>query len=468
MEIYTPSFCVFTEEILKNATLSEVRALARAFGDNSPTTKTVGVLRDFIIKAQSSGVQPKLEKNKYGAPSKFVDLSRYYDENSDIKYPVVTASSNITFSDGDYLVEGTFDQKGPDFGFLRGVDTDTVKGDVYVSLKMITRFGFMQGDIVKGVAKKMRDNAPVSLVEVISINGIAPVAEEERFEKLNPCHPNQRFLLENSKNAISNRIIDIFAPIGKGQRGLIVAPPKSGKTTVLKGIAKAIEDNHPDTLLMVLLIDERPEEVSEFKSYINSTVYSSTFDEDPTNHISVAEGVLRRAKKFVEQGKDVVVLMDSITKLARAYNAVCENSGKTLSGGLDPLAIYEAKKFFGSARNTDAGVSLTIVSTALVETGSRMDDFIYEEFKGTGNMELHLNRALAEKRVFPAIDIFKSGTRKEELLLSEEELSASYKVRKLLANDKNATESLINTIKNTDDNAEFLLKIDKWIDIYKG
>ena len=263
------------------------------------------------------------------------------------------------------------------------------------------------------------------------------------------------------------RCVDLFSPLGLGQRGLIVAPPKTGKTTLLKKIAQSIENNYPDVKLMVLLIDERPEEVTDIKRSVKGEVIYSTFDENPEHHIRAAELVINRAKRLVEVNKNVVILMDSITKLTRAYNNTVQSSGRTLSGGIDPVALFMPKKFFGTARNIENGGSLTILSTALAETGSRMDDVIYEEFKGTGNMEIHLSRALSEKRVFPAIDLYKSGTRREELLLSKEELDTVYKLRKILAERNDATDSLLEMMKKTKNNKDLMAKLDTWINLYQ-
>ncbi|MBQ7642916.1 MAG: transcription termination factor Rho, partial [Clostridia bacterium] len=289
------------------------------------------------------------------------------------------------------------------------------------------------------------------------------------FDDLIPYYPTKRLKLENATNAddVAIRCIDLFAPIGKGQRGLIVAPPKAGKTTLLKKIAQAIESNYPDVKLIILLIDERPEEVTDIKRSVKGEVVFSTFDENAEHHIRAAELVINRAKRLVEVGQDVVILMDSITRLARAYNNTIDSSGKTLSGGLDPAALNGPKRFFGAARNIDDGGSLTVLSTALIETGSRLDDVIYEEFKGTGNMEIHLSRELSEKRIFPAIDLYKSGTRKDELLLSEKELATVYKLRKILSERSDATDTLIEMMKKSKNNDDLISKIDVWMQLYR-
>ena len=331
-----------------------------------------------------------------------------------------------------------------------------IKKDVYVSIAQIRRFNLRTGDKVSGKTRPLREGEKyAALLYVLSINDLRPdvAAHRRRFESLTPIYPDRRLTLEGGGNDISLRLIDLIAPIGKGQRSMIVAQPKSGKTVLLKNVARAIEKNHPECELMVLLIDERPEEVTDMQRSVNGEVLYSTFDEMPENHIKVAEMVLERAMRLVEHGRDVVILLDSITRLARAYNLVIAPTGKVLSGGIDPGALYKPKKFFGAARNIENGGSLTILATALVETGSRMDDIIFEEFKGTGNSELHLDRRLAEKRIFPAIDINKSGTRKEELLLTPEELECAYRLRKMFA-DK--PEKMLSIMKANRSNKELI------------
>ena len=322
---------------------------------------------------------------------------------------------------------------------------------------------------MRGVAKVIREGESPSLQAVIAINDLEPKLFLRRayFDDLTPYYPTQRIKLETGEGGdIAIRCIDLFSPLGMGQRGLIVAPPKTGKTTLLKKIAQSIEKNYPQIKLIMLLIDERPEEVTDMKRSVSGEVVFSTFDENAEHHVRAAELVINRAKRLVEVGQNVVILMDSITRLARAYNNIVESSGKTLSGGLDPAAMYGPKRFFGAARNIEDGGSLTILSTALIDTGSRMDDVIYEEFKGTGNMEIHLSRELSEKRIFPAIDLYKSGTRKEELLLSERELSAVYKLRKILAEREDATDSLLEMMKKAKSNDDFLSKLDVWLKLY--
>lgn len=370
--------------------------------------------------------------------------------------------SELTVSGTDNLVSGILEVL-PDngFGFLRGENYLSTPKDVYVSPTQIRRFNLKTGDKVTGIARPPKEEEKFpALIYVQHVNDDTPdkAIRRKPFEYLTPIFPRERIRLENRQQDYAMRLVDLIAPIGKGQRGLIVAPPKAGKTTLLKDIANNIEANHPEITLIVLLIDERPEEVTDMKRSIKGDVVYSTFDQVPEHHAKVAEIVLERAQRLVEQNKDVVVLLDSITRLARAYNLTVPPSGRTLSGGLDPSALHKPKKFFGAARNIENGGSLTILATALVETGSRMDDVIYEEFKGTGNMELHLDRKLQEKRIFPAIDIYKSGTRKEELLHTPKELEAVWKIRREFANQttQDVTEQLINQLIRAKDNADFI------------
>ena len=354
-------------------------------------------------------------------------------------------------------------QENNNFGFLRCDNYLTSENDIYVSPSQIRRFNLRTGDEVQGKVREAKDGEKFkALLFVEKVNGDNPekAIGRKNFETLTPIYPNERLHLEtNNEKDLSSRLMDIICPIGKGQRGIIVAPPKAGKTTLLKRIAQNITINHPDVKLIVLLIDERPEEVTDMKRSINGDVIYSTFDEEPQNHAKVAQMVLERAKRMVEQGKDVVILLDSITRLSRAYNLTITPTGRTLSGGLDPGALIMPKKFFGAARNVEEGGSLTILATALVETGSRMDDMIFEEFKGTGNMEVHLDRRLQERRIFPAIDIYKSGTRKEDLLLSDEEKEVAFAIRRNMNRDGNIesiTETLINMLSKTKNNKEFM------------
>ncbi|EKY27647.1 transcription termination factor Rho [Clostridium celatum DSM 1785] len=354
-------------------------------------------------------------------------------------------------------------QENNNFGFLRCDNYLTGENDIYVSPSQIRRFNLRTGDEVQGKVREAKDGEKFkALLFVEKVNGDSPekAIGRKSFETLTPIYPNERLHLETSNEKdLSSRLMDIICPIGKGQRGVIVAPPKAGKTTLLKKIAQNITINHPEVKLIVLLIDERPEEVTDMKRSIKGDVIYSTFDEEPQNHAKVSQMVLERAKRMVEQGKDVVILLDSITRLSRAYNLTITPTGRTLSGGLDPGALIMPKKFFGAARNIEEGGSLTILATALVETGSRMDDMIFEEFKGTGNMEVHLDRRLQERRIFPAIDIYKSGTRKEDLLLTEEEKEVAFAIRKVMYKDgniENITENLINMLSKTKNNKEFI------------
>lgn len=364
------------------------------------------------------------------------------------------------------LVSGVLEVMPDGYGFLRCDNYQSGADDVYVPLNQIRRFNLKTGDFIVGNSRMQHEDGKYeALLYVQTVNGdrVDVSIRRKAFEDLTPIYPNERIRLENRQNDFSMRLIDLIAPIGKGQRGMIVAPPKAGKTTLLKGIANSITANYPDIKLIVLLIDERPEEVTDMQRSINGDVIFSTFDEEPQNHTKVAEIVLERAKRLVEHKKDVVILLDSITRLARAYNLTITPSGRTLSGGLDPGALFKPKRFFGSARNIEEGGSLTILATALIETGSRMDDVIFEEFKGTGNMEVHLDRKLQEKRIFPAIDISKSGTRKEDLLMEPKELSAVWGIRKAYSskNPADVTENIINFLIRTKDNETFIDNISK-------
>ena len=353
---------------------------------------------------------------------------------------------------------GVLDVMSDGFGFLRFENYSPSAQDIYVSPTQIRRFNLKTGDEIIGDARPSNDEdkySPLLFIKRINGDGIDAVFKRRPFEKLTPIYPTEKLCLDTGeKNRLASRVIDIIAPVGKGQRGMIVAPPKAGKTTIIKQVAKSISENYPDIKLIVLLIDERPEEVTDIKRSVDGDVIYSTFDQTPENHCRIAEMVLERASRLVEQKKDVVVLLDSITRLARAYNLTVTPTGRTLSGGLDPDALIKPKKFFGAARNIEEGGSLTILATALVETGSRMDDVIFEEFKGTGNMELKLDRVLQERRIFPAIDILKSGTRREEDLLSEEEIKTSRIMRREVSksNSADVTKTLFEYFKNTKDN----------------
>ncbi|MBQ9074421.1 MAG: transcription termination factor Rho [Mogibacterium sp.] len=359
-------------------------------------------------------------------------------------------------------VEGILEIADDGFGFLRFDNFLTSNKDIYVSNSQIRRFGLRTGDKILGITRKPRAGERFgALLYVKAVNGMDPGASKRRphFDDLTPVFPNEKIVLENSSIDLSTRVMDLVAPIGRGQRGLIVAQPKAGKTVLLKKIAASIEDKYPDIELIVLLVDERPEEVTDMKrSLKHSEVIYSTFDEETRHHVKVASMVIERAKRLAESGRDVVILLDSITRLARAYNMEVPSSGRTLSGGLDPGALHPPKKFFGTARNIEEGGSVTILATALVDTGSRMDDVIYEEFKGTGNMELHLDRQLSERRIFPAIDLNKSGTRREDLLLSQEEYQVMFMLRRAMAsgNVMDVTEEIIDNLSSTKSNADFV------------
>jgi transcription termination factor Rho len=364
--------------------------------------------------------------------------------------------------------EGVLEILSEGFGFLRSTDSNYLPGpdDIYVSPSQIKKFGLRTGDTTSGQIRPPKDNEKYfALLKVESINYDDPSVVRDKiiFDNLTPIYPDERIVLETTHNTLSTRVMDLFTPIGKGQRALIVAPPRTGKTMLLQAIANSITENHKEIFLIVLLIDERPEEVTDMTRSVKGEVISSTFDEPATRHVQVAEIVIEKAKRLVEHKKDVVILLDSITRLARAYNTVVPSSGKILSGGIDASAMQKPRRFFGAAKNIEEGGSLTIVATALIDTGSRMDEVIFEEFKGTGNSEIYLDRKLAEKRVFPAIDINKSGTRKEELLLGNSDLSRTWLLRKVLQpmNPVEAMEFLLEKLSDTESNIDFLNSMSK-------
>ncbi|TVX96921.1 transcription termination factor Rho [Cohnella terricola] len=364
---------------------------------------------------------------------------------------------------GLMYMEGVLEVLPEGFGFLRPINYLPSAEDIYISASQIRKFDLRTGDLVSGKCRAPKENERYfGLLQVNAVNGVSPETAAERlhFPALTPLYPQKKIKLETSPTNLSTRIMDLVAPVGLGQRGLIVAQPKAGKTLLLKEIANSIATNHPDIDLFVLLIDERPEEVTDMQRSVKGEVIASTFDEVPENHIKVAELVLERALRLVEHKRDVVILLDSITRLARAYNLVVPPSGRTLSGGIDPAAFHRPKRFFGSARNIEEGGSLTILATALVETGSRMDDIIYEEFKGTGNMELHLDRKLSERRIFPALDIRRSGTRREEMLLDKEALDKLWAIRKSMNDSMEYVEGFLKKLANTKTNQEFLDMLD--------
>ncbi len=437
----------------------------------------------MVSEASTNGAGDALEAEMRPKPKETVDFKQLWqqplsdlrrrakrlgitgdvDDKAELIYYILRASAE---EPGSEYAWGILEILPDGWGFLRRhPNLQNVSEDVYVSQSQIKRFGLRTGDLVFGVARPPKEGEKYyGLLRVEAINGV-PADEARRrkdFEHLTPLYPNQRLVMETTPDNISGRIIDLIAPIGKGQRALIVAPPKAGKTTLLKNIANSITTNHPEVVLLVLLIDERPEEVTDMRRSVKGQVISSTFDEPPENHMRVADLVLERAKRLVEQGKDVVILLDSLTRFGRASNLTTSPSGRTLSGGLDPAALYRPKRFFGAARNIEEGGSLTVIATCLIDTGSRMDEVIFEEFKGTGNMELVLSRELAERRIFPAIDVKRSGTRHEELLYSKEEIAAIWQLRRLLANQEDlveAAEQLIRLLQRTKSNREFLMEV---------
>ncbi len=442
---------------LEDLTLAELKNLAK---ENN--VKNISKLKKEDLITVLSQI---LINNTENITEKKEIVERKYDKNGD---PIV--DYKLT-NETDEIVEGILDILPDGYGFLRGDNYLSTPKDVYLSPIQIKRFKLDNGDIVKGISRFKEGEKFPSLIFVGEVNGEHPekAAKRKRFDELIPIYPTERLKLETTSNEYAMRMIDLMSPIGKGQRGMIVAPPKVGKTTLIKKIANSISKNNPEVELIVLLIDERPEEVTDMKRSINGQVIYSTFDELPEHHVKVAEMVLERAKRLIEQNKDVVILLDSITRLARAYNLVIPSSGRTLSGGLDPAALHKPKKFFGAARNIENGGSLTILATALIDTGSRMDDVIFEEFKGTGNMEVHLDRKLSEKRIFPAIDINKSGTRREDLLLTKEELDTVFALRKAMNSMPVAdvTEQILSLMTQTKNNQELLTKIESFIKKFK-
>lgn len=444
------------ENALDEKSISELRKLAKEKGVVEPHKynrhELLMLIKEGVFLDDSEPLNEVEEKKSdRNHDLEGIDL----DEVSDNVSNMIENMEDINYVSGilEILQDG--------YGFLRRHNYLTGDGDVYVSPSQIRRFRLKTGDKVVGVKKPPSNTEKFNaLIYINSVNDKDPdtVSQRTDFEDLTPIYPRERITLETDGDLLATRMVDFISPIGKGQRGLVVSQPKSGKTTLLKMIAKSIEMKYPDMYLIVLLIDERPEEVTDMQRSVNGEVIYSTFDEQPKNHIKVAEMAVERAKRLVENKENAIILLDSITKLARAYNLVTPPSGKTLSGGLDPLSLYKPKRFFGAARNIEEGGSLTILATALVETGSRMDDIIYEEFKGTGNMEIHLDRKLSERRIFPAIDIYKSGTRKEEFLLSNDELESATKIRQAMSelSTQEVTEMLIAFLQNTDSNAEFI------------
>lgn len=445
---------------LTKCTLVELRQLAKEQEIKNVTKLKKEELIELLTKLESEKNVEEEQQKEYPA----IDNDTKYQigenarDDSDLSYKLTNPD--------DFIAEGVLEILPDGYGFLRGENYLSSPKDVYISPTQIKRFKLDQGDKIKGIARFPKEDARFpGLIYVGSVNGELPekAYKRRKFDDLTPIYPDERIRLETVPTEYAMRMIDLICPIGKGQRGMIVAPPKVGKTTLLKKIANSITANHPEIELIVLLIDERPEEVTDMKRSIKGEVIYSTFDELPEHHVKVAEMVLERAKRLVEHGKDVAILLDSITRLARAYNLVIPSSGKTLSGGIDPAALHKPKKFFGAARNIEHGGSLTILATSLIDTGSRMDEVIFEEFKGTGNMEVHLDRSLSEKRIFPAIDINKSGTRREEKLLSPEELATIFALRKALSSMPvgEVTEQFINQMLLTKNNEEFIIKMQR-------
>lgn len=454
----------YTFENLQNGyNIHDLRDICIELGAK-PSNKNKDELIDYIIKIQNGTIIPTSKgQGRKSKREKFIkqNIEDYSDgETGDVQVNNFGEEDTESKEGQAVKVFGTFEKSDNyEHGFLRGENFKmTSVTDVYVSAPAVRNFRLREGDFVEGVAVYGRDNTAPSLQTIEKLNGVQfENAIRRRFNDLEPIFPNSQLKLEVSgENDIALRAIDILSPIGRGQRGLIVAPPKSGKTTLIKKIASAISKNYKDVYLMVVLVGERPEEVTDFKRSINAEIIYSTFDEKAKNHIRISELAIEKAKRQAEAGKDVVLLLDSITKLTRAYNEILPSSGKTLTGGIDPVALQSPKSFFGSARNFSDGGSLTIIATALVETGSKLDDVIYEEFKGTGNSEIFLSRKLSERRIFPAIDLYRSGTRREDLLLDSSALDVSYKIRRFFDNVKDAEVKLLEKFSKTSNNQEFI------------
>lgn len=466
-----------TKDMYERKTLAELKEIAKQLNIKNISKLKKNELIDAIIESspksiEKNGVilQEKITPKVKSEEANVVNNNLNKEIKEEIKEEVKEENREEKRERLKVMINESNTAKGVleilennNFGFLRCNNYQTGENDIYVSPSQIRRFNLRTGDEVEGKVREAKEGEKFkALLYVERVNGENPerAVGRKSFETLTPIYPQDRLHLEtNNEGDLSSRLMDIICPIGKGQRGIIVAPPKAGKTTLLKKVAQNISKNYPDVKLIVLLIDERPEEVTDMKRSINGDVIYSTFDEEPQNHAKVSQMVLERAKRMVEQGKDVVILLDSLTRLSRAYNLTITPTGRTLSGGLDPGALIMPKKFFGAARNIEEGGSLTILATALVDTGSRMDDMIFEEFKGTGNMEVHLDRKLQERRIFPAIDIYKSGTRKEDLILSDEEKEVAYSIRRVMYRDgniENVTEKLINMLTKTKNNKEFI------------
>lgn len=452
------------EKVLKGKKVAELKEIARTFGIDGYDSMRKAQLIEALMNTENKGEEPEAPQEKPASEQEEKQPKNDSEQNQKGQRQVTPDKEDRPEVEGILeIVEG----ESGKFGFLRFDNFLTSERDIYVSPTQIRRFNLKTGDKIRGITRKPNEGERFgALLYVVTVNGDEPGAAIRRpnFEDLTPIYPNQRLTLEDQSRDLSMRLIDLIAPIGKGQRGLIVAPPKAGKTVLLKKVANNIEKKYPEVELIVLLVDERPEEVTDMKRSLHSgEVIYSTFDELPQHHVKVAEMVLARAQRLAEHGKDVVILLDSITRLARAYNLVVPPSGRTLSGGMDPAALHKPKKFFGAARNIEEGGSVTILATALVETGSRMDDMIFEEFKGTGNMELHLDRKLSEKRIFPAINLNKSGTRKEDLLMAPEEIEGVWAMRRALSNGstQDVTETIIDNLAHTKNNQDFLQIIKK-------
>lgn len=467
---------------LKNKSIDDLRRISKSLGLKDADNYDIDDLKHYIIRGELPIKDMPLDKLKvaelreiakdYGIEKSYnlkkEDLIKKINslrENEKIEKLDLSENAQETLKnleDKDY-VKGILELHQDGYGFLRRINYLPSEEDIYVSPSQIRKFRLRNGDEILGIKSHPKDGENFNaLLFIKSVNSMHPskILNRPFFDNLTPIYPKKKINLETEEEDIAMRVIDLLSPVGLGQRGLIVSQPKSGKTTLLKKISKSLNTNYPDLHLIVLLVDERPEEVTDMKRSVKGEVVYSTFDENPKNHTRVAEMVIDRAKRLVENKEDVVILLDSLTRLSRAYNLITPTSGKTLSGGLDPLSLHKPKRFFGAARNIEEGGSLTILATALVDTGSRMDDVIFEEFKGTGNMELHLNRSLSEKRIFPAIDILKSGTRKEEFLLTKEELAFNYEFRNNLNEDniEDVTEKFLDKLSKTKNNKEFLEK----------
>ncbi len=487
---------ILTKEILEEKTIKDLRELAKLIGIKPKTTPKAELIAEILAEQEKSlaptSTPEKVENvenvEKVEVSQKTPRKKTAKEEKTSSEETKETEVKDAPEKEKTVETEGKKEEKkeylNPDgtpavidiregvveimpdgYGFIRAHNFEAGLGDGYLNAIKIKKSGIRKGDWVKAECRKESETKPAPVVNILAINGRPPEEALKRpnFDNLTPIYPDKRFKLETDgvKNDFAIRAIDLVAPIGKGQRAMIVSPPKAGKTTLLKKIAASISKNYPTAYLMVLLIDERPEEVTDMQRSINGDVIFSTFDEMPEHHTKASELVLERAKRIVELGGDVVILMDSLTRLARAYNLVVAPTGRTLSGGIDPAALHNPKRFFGAARNIENGGSLTIIATALVDTGSRMDDVIYEEFKGTGNMEIHLDRKLSEKRIFPAIDLQRSSTRREELLLTQKELEGIWSIRKMLStgDTQEATENLISMMVKTQNNQEFIEQI---------